>query len=248
MARASAGNSPAAPRRGPAHAADQLQHDPVQGQSLLRNIQRISDRTAEIAAAYTRKLEKLQATFADARERFSRDAQALVGSANRETRSAALKLSKHREAQQISDLRRSLVASSQGERNQLLNTMQGYANEAAFLASLCASPAIMLGRTALGDPKRTQYQVQLEGAGPVELEAAAKQAITTNDLVLAAAVATIIDRRPSDRRPFSVADFATRIIGAEYEKVSRTLDGIQLAMKSALAADREFVRGRPIRW
>ncbi|WP_147269677.1 hypothetical protein [Rhodanobacter denitrificans] len=36
------------------------------------NIQRISERTTEAAAAYARKLEKLQATFAEARECFSR--------------------------------------------------------------------------------------------------------------------------------------------------------------------------------
>lgn len=201
MVRASAGNSPAAPRKGPAHVANQLQRDPGRDQSLPREHSAHQRPRGRDRCGLCKKLEKLQATFAEARARFSRDARAFVGSANRETRSAALKLSKQREAQQISDLRWSLVVSSQGERDQLLNTIQGYADEAAFLASLCASPAMMLRRTAWGDPKRTQYRVHLEGAGPVELEAAAKQAITTNDLVLAAAVATIIDRRPSDRRP-----------------------------------------------
>lgn len=106
------------------------------------------------------------------------------------------------------------------------------------------SPTQILGRVALGDAKRTQYQMQLEGAGPVELETAARTAITTHDLVLAAAIVTVIDRRPADRRPFAANDFATRIFGAEFEKVSTQLAGIQLAYKTAIAANNEFVRGR----
>lgn len=53
-----------------------------------------------------------------------------------------------------------------------------------------------------------------------------------------------MDRRPRDRRPFSVHAFATRVLGEEHKRVTALLDGIQLAHKSAVAADREFVRGR----
>ncbi|MBD3805352.1 MAG: hypothetical protein IE919_19275, partial [Thioclava sp.] len=102
----------------------------------------------------------------------------------------------------------------------------------------------MLGRVGLGDPKRTQYQLQLEGAGPVEMETAARTAIMTGDLVLGAAIATVIDRRPKDRRPFAVQAFAERVVGEVWKRMTAKLEGVQLAYKSALAADREFVRGK----
>ena len=118
------------------------------------------------------------------------------------------------------------------------------AQDAEFLLSLNQSPAQMLGRVALGDARRTQYQQQLEGAGPVELETAAVTAIATNDVVLAAAIVTVVDRRPRDRRPFSVADFAERMWGAQHAEVTAKLKGAILAERTARAADDEFVRGK----
>ncbi len=85
---------------------------------------------------------------------------------------------------------------------------------------------------------------QLEGAGPVELETAARTAVMSGDMVLASAIITVIDRRPRDRRPFPPADLATRIVGEVWKRISAKLDGVQLAHKSAVAADREFVRGK----
>lgn len=96
----------------------------------------------------------------------------------------------------------------------------------------------------MGDPKRTQFQIQLEGAGPVELENAARTAIMTGDMVLAAAIVTVIDRRPKDRRPFMVQAFAERVVGEVWKRLNGKLEGVQLAHKSAVAADREFVRGK----
>lgn len=69
---------------------------------------------------------------------------------------------------------------------------------------------------------------QLEGAGPVEITTAAKVAITTNDLPLASAIVTIIDRRPLDSRPFGVAEFAGRIYGEEHKRIAAKLTGTQL--------------------
>ena len=117
-------------------------------------------------------------------------------------------------------------------------------HEAAAIQAVYTSPATMLGRVGLGDPKRTQYQLQLEGAGPVEMETAARTAIMTGDLVLGAAIATVIDRRPKDRRPFAVQAFAERVVGEVWKRMTAKLEGVQLAYKSAVAADREFVRGK----
>lgn len=66
----------------------------------------------------------------------------------------------------------------------------------------------------------------------------------TGDLVLGAAIVTVIDRRPRDRRPFAVQAFAERALGEVWKRIHAKLEGVQLAYKSAVAADREFVRGK----
>lgn len=66
----------------------------------------------------------------------------------------------------------------------------------------------------------------------------------TGDMVLGAAIATVIDRRPKDRRPFAVQAFAERLLGEVWKRMTAKLEGVQLAYKSAVAADREFVRGK----
>lgn len=208
------------------------------------NVQRLSDRATETATAFHRKLDKLQATFAEARDRYSRDAEAMIADASPEDRSAARAFAKKNAAHKIAELRRSLISNSEGERAELLRALKTYSDEAEAVAAVCVTPAMMLGRVALGEPKRTQYQQQLEGAGPVELETAARQAVMSGDVVLAAAVATVIDRRTRDRRPFPVADLAERVMGEVHDRVNAKLEGVRLAYKTAVAADREFVRGK----
>lgn len=54
----------------------------------------------------------------------------------------------------------------------------------------------------------------------------------------------MVDRRPSDRRPFSVAAFAERMWGAQHAEVTAKLKGVLLAERTARAANDEFVRGK----
>jgi hypothetical protein len=66
----------------------------------------------------------------------------------------------------------------------------------------------------------------------------------TDDLVLAAAVMAVVDRLPKDRRPFAARDFAERVMGGVWARVNNKLQGVQLAFNTAMAANREFVRGK----
>ena len=207
-------------------------------------VQYLSDRATETATAFSRKIEKLQATVLEARDRYSREADELIASASSEDRATARAFAKKNAANKAANLHRQLIASSEPERAAMLKGLKGYADEAAAIAAVYTSPASMLGRVGLGDPKRTQYQLQLEGAGPVELETAARTAIMTGDLVLGAAIATVIDRRPKDRRPFAVQAFAERLLGEVWKRIHTKLEGVQLAYKTAVATDREFVRGK----
>lgn len=206
--------------------------------------QYLSDRAAETATAFSRKVEKLQNTVTEARDNYTREADELIASASPEDRATARAFAKKNAANKAANIHRQLIASSEADRAAMLKGLQAYAAEAAAIQAVYTSPATMLGRVALGDPKRTQYQLQLEGAGPVEMETAARTAIMTGDMVLGAAIATVIDRRPKDRRPFSVQAFAERVVGEVWKRMTAKLEGVQLAYKSAVAADREFVRGK----
>lgn len=208
------------------------------------NIDRIAARAVEVAKAFAARLARIQATFDEARQKYGAEARELVQSTPQSGRQVARQFAKQQEATRIGKLRASLVESTKAEREDLLNALAKLASEAEFLSTLCASPAQMLGRVALGEARRTNLIQQLEGAGPVELETAAKVAITTNDLPLASAIVTIIDRRSLDSRPFGVAEFAGRIYGEEHKRIAAKLTGTQLAYKTAIAANAEFIRGR----
>lgn len=206
--------------------------------------QHLSDRATETATAFSRKLEKLQDTVRQARDNYSREADELIRTASSEDRATARALAKKSAANKAANLHRQLIASSEADRAAMLKGMQGYADEAAAIQAVYTSPATMLGRVALGEARRTHLMQQLEGAGPVELETAARTAIMTGDMVLGAAIATVIDRRPKDRRPFAVQALAERMLGEVWKRMTAKLEGVQLAYKSAVAADREFVRGK----
>lgn len=208
------------------------------------NVDRIAARAAELATAFKTRIDKLQATFAEARDRYSREADTIVAEAGPEHRATAKQFAKQQEASKIAKYRITLAESSRPQREEVLRPLAKLAADAEFLLTLNQSPAQALCRVALGDPRRTHYLQQLETAGDVELTTAAVTAIATNDLPLAAAVATICDRRPSSRRPFAVGEFAERVWGRQHAEVVTKLKGAILAHKTSVAADAEFVRGK----
>lgn len=81
------------------------------------------------------------------------------------------------------------------------------------------SPAKVLARAALGDPKRTEYLQQLKHAGPAELGHMAQVAVGTRNLALASAVLSLIDRMPSKDRPVGPVELATAMRMDDFLKV-----------------------------
>jgi len=210
----------------------------------VEHINSLASRAEELARAFAARIESIQTQFNEARQRYARDAEEVVRETDPGSRNVARQFAKQQAASRLAKFRITIAESSRAAREELLKPLARLASDAGFLMTLCNSPAQMLGRVALGDNKRTQYQMQLEGAGPVELETAAVTAIATNDVVLAAAIVTVVDRRPLDRRPFSVADFAARMWGDQHKEVMAKLKGVILADRTARAANAEFVRGR----
>ena len=72
------------------------------------------------------------------------------------SRAVARKFARQQLAQRIMKYHRTIVASSEVDRERLLSVLAGYDSEAEFLATLCASPTQILGRAGLGDARRTQ--------------------------------------------------------------------------------------------
>jgi len=208
------------------------------------NIERVQNRASEASSAFARKVDKLQATIIEAAERFRGERQSMIDSALPEDRKSIRTAVERDVDKQTNALRRQLVDSSDSERGEILLALSTLENEAGLIGELCASPAMLLGRHALGDPKRTQFMQQLTGAGPVELITAARLAISTDDKVLAAAVMTVLDRRPRKDRPFSVAELAEKVLGEEFKSIQAQLGSVREAAKAARVLDREFQRGK----
>ena len=102
-----------------------------------------------------------------------------------------------------------------------------------------SSPAKVLSRAALGDPKRTEYINQLAYAGPAELGHMAQVAVATQNVALAAAVLSLLDRMPSKDRPFGPVELASAMKLDDYLKVQEyiklgdaRLQGILVAMRT----------------
>ncbi|HCF3472087.1 TPA: hypothetical protein NIC52_001933 [Pseudomonas aeruginosa] len=101
------------------------------------------------------------------------------------------------------------------------------------------SPAKVLARAALGDPKRTEYLQQLQHAGPAELGHMAQVAVGTGNVALASAVLSLIDRMPTKDRPVGPAELATAMKQEDFLKVQEyiklgdaRLQGILVAIRA----------------
>jgi uncharacterized protein YqfB (UPF0267 family) len=101
------------------------------------------------------------------------------------------------------------------------------------------SPVKVLSRSALGDPRRTEYLQQLHHAGPSELGHMAQVAVSTKNIPLAAAVLSLVDRMPTKERPVGPAELASEMRLNDYLKVQEylklgeaRLQGIVVAIRS----------------
>lgn len=107
-----------------------------------------------------------------------------------------------------------------------------------------ASPAKVLARAALGDPKRTEYLQQLQHAGPAELGHMAQVAVGTKNVALASAVLSLLDRMPSKDRPVGPAELANAMKLEDYEKVREYIKLGEARLQGILVAVRTWQSGR----
>lgn len=107
-----------------------------------------------------------------------------------------------------------------------------------------SSPAKVLSRAALGDPKRTEYINQLAYAGPAELGHMAQVAVATQNVPLAAAVLSLIDRMPSKDRPFGPVELASAMKLDDYLKVQEYIKLGDARLQGILVAIRTWNQGK----
>ena len=208
------------------------------------SIARTEARTAEAAAALTRKIQKYESKIVDARDRFVREGQSMIAAAEPgDQRSAVKQLVARDVDRKTSALRRTMVKSSEAELRDLLGALQKHTDTVDTHAALCSSPAQMLGRVGLGTERRTHLQRQLAGAGKAELRSSATLAVATGDTVLAAAVLTVVDRPSSGQRPFSPAAFAAAVMGEQHARVQSQIAEVRSRARAARDLHREFLRG-----
>lgn len=106
------------------------------------------------------------------------------------------------------------------------------------------SPAKVLSRATLGDPKRTEYLNQLAYAGPAELGHMAQVAVSSKNVPLAAAVLSLLDRMPSKDRPVGPAELAHAMRLDDFLKVGEYIKLGDARLQGILVAIRTWKHGR----
>ncbi len=107
-----------------------------------------------------------------------------------------------------------------------------------------SSPAKVLARAALGDPKRTEYLHQLAYAGPAELGHMAQVAVATQNVALASALLSLLDRMPSKDRPVGPVELASAMKLDDYLKVQEYIKLGDARLQGILVAIRTWNQGK----
>lgn len=106
------------------------------------------------------------------------------------------------------------------------------------------SPVKVLSRAALGDARRTAYLQQLAYAGPAELGHMAQVAVATQNVPLAAAVLSLLDRLPSKDRPVGPAELAHAMRLDDFLKVQEYIKLGDVRLQGILVAIRTWTAGK----
>lgn len=106
------------------------------------------------------------------------------------------------------------------------------------------SPVKVLNRMTLGNPKRSEFQRQLETVGPAELHHLAQYAVSTKNAELAAAIVTKLDSMPTGQRPFGAATLAQAMQLDEYHRGSQAIKIGDQALQRVVIAIRAWRTGK----
>ncbi len=162
-------------------------------------------------------IQRLQADVAEQKRRISERWQGInVSGAERERLSAE-------------ELRNSVLTiqrNAEPELDRLMKRAHELQVQAEAQREMWDSPVKVLARQGLGTSQRSDYHLQLSGAGPAELAHLGQLAVGTKNPVLAAAVLSRLDALPSKDRPFSGQELA-QAVGVEEQ--AKAVEAIKIA-------------------
>lgn len=101
-----------------------------------------------------------------------------------------------------------------------------------------------LNRATLGDPRRSEYQKQLQGVGPAELAHLGQFAVSTGNNALAAAIVSRLDTMPAGSRPFGAATLAEAMPLDDYRKGAEAIKIADARFQAVVVAIRAWRSGR----
>jgi len=133
-------------------------------------------------------------------------------------------------------------AKTADERATLLDGMQDAKAALDLVRDSWQSPVGVLMRGTLGSAKRATYAANLANAGPIEVNEAIREAVTSGDKELAAACCVRIDAMSRESRQslsFTKSDVAEVLIGDEYAKAIEAIGLTDFAIAQGELADRE---------
>ncbi len=145
---------------------------------------------------------------------------------------------------ELADHRRAVFENSAKERHDLLREIQSLRESAALSRELFSSPVQMLTAHEIGGERRARIHNEVRHLGPATLSNLAKRAVAEKDAELAAALVSVNDSRPSDKRAFSSTEVAEAVMGDQYRKATEYMAVIEAEFTTALDLDRELQSGK----
>jgi len=219
--------------------ATDLENKPVDYTGVptdLDSIKQLNIEVAEVSETFKRKLGKLDNQLKATQAELDRSADSM--GLDQQTRQQHIDKA-------LKDHRRKLEHTSETERMDYIRRLQDFERRANLALKLYPTPVALLEAAGLGSEERSRYLEQLQHAGPTTLLNLAAQAQATGNRVLGAALVSVLDRMPRERRPVSAQAVAENLVGTDHRQIQATATAAKNRLQEALEADRVFRGARP---
>lgn len=200
-------------------------------------------RVEEDATAFGKYVGSIQDGIVQKQNRLQADLEERVQRTNPDDRRTIRQMLQRDVDQQVSETRRDAVAASEDERRTRMERLDNAEQQLAVLESLNKGPQQVLARLHSGDPKKATYLSVLEKGGPGALNTHMQLALATGDRALASAVLIVNDNMARDKRPFSSAEFAEKVVGEETKAVQANIASLRDKISTCRELNTAFTRG-----
>lgn len=201
------------------------------------------DRALELSRAFAGRIESLTQHVTEARDRLKAEARESIRGVDSSKRGMAREVAANMAGKKLRVFHANLIKSSESDRMRILAPLRELRERAAFLREITPNAAAILTRIGAGTERRARLIAELENEGNAVLENMAYTALTTDDKILASAVASVVGRRKREDRPFTIHEIADAAVGDLYAQLSAKLLEVENAANEAEGRHREFITG-----